>query len=485
MNRHALRRLRPIACLALAAALLAGALPAPAQEPEWREGFPKIPSDAARLYDIDMPPDDWLDGPVQYIILDLERDIWRDLETDEERRDFIAWFWARRDVDSRDEEHPFRLDFYSRVAFANERFHGFPRGWRGDRGHVIITLGRPTGGMRRVNLAGYGRCSAESGEQWTYYTQNMAFNSSMGEFSIIFMESRIGQYEICDPYMLGPGGWPDNVRRAFMFTNEAVVFDTVTEFGSDDAARPVDAVRTAVASTEPLSVPEARWGMSGAGSMVVVPMQIPLRDLLFEPGDNTLVATLIVDASLVGLGDQAGEQGQQQWKIELDAEASRGIGGSSVRTALALPAAPGGYSVSVRVVDPLSAKAWVWDGSVEIADEGSAVSSPLVGSTLVRLREGGEVALITPELPSVSRGGPVFAVAWVRGRTPDPRAVTVALAGVDGVVHELDGQAFWGSAAAGPLVYQATVPDLAAGMYTLTLVVAPDLEPVLARLRIE
>ena len=59
------------------------------------------------------------------------------------------------------------------------------------------------------------------------------------------------------------------------------------------------------------------------------------------------------------------------------------------------------------------------------------------------------------------------------------------LADADGQVYELQGQVFWGSDAAGPLVFQAQLPQLPGGMYTLTLVVAPDMEPVLARLKIQ
>ena len=95
--------------------------------------------------------DEWLRGPVDFIILDDERDQWKELETTEQRRAFIDWFWARRDVDLRDSRNPFKLSFYERVATANQRFRGFPRGWKSDRGLVWVIIDRPDAMGRRTS----------------------------------------------------------------------------------------------------------------------------------------------------------------------------------------------------------------------------------------------------------------------------------------------------------------------------------------------
>ena len=174
--------------------------------------------------------EEWADGPVSYVILPYELEEWKKLESDEHRRQFISWFWARRDLDTRDEGHEFRSGFYERVGYTNQRFHGFPRGWRSDRGRVFISLGPPNGGVTQIDLDGWGRCAAENGEMWTFYTNGMAFNAGFGEFRVIFVETRIGQYEVCEPSMMGIGGWPLDARRAMEMTNEAVITDTSTEF---------------------------------------------------------------------------------------------------------------------------------------------------------------------------------------------------------------------------------------------------------------
>ncbi len=477
---------RPMLAAALCATLLVPAGVAAAQQA--RE-FSDSPHEAATYFEgggIEL--EDWADGPVHYIMLPHELEEWKNLETDEHRQMFMVWFWARRDLDQRDDKHEFRTGFYERVAHANQRFHGFPRGWRSDRGRVHISLGPPSGGARPIDMQRWGRCSAERGEQWIYYTNNMAFNAQFGEFQVVFVETRIGQYEICEPSMMGVGGWPLDVRRAMEMTNEAVVVDTSTEFAIGRAAgRATVEIRETVARTEPLEVPLAEWGDDGVGGVVLVPVEMPLRDLLFEPGETTLVATLLVDVRLVAMGTNAGPSQRQEWAIEVGPDEAQAIAGGALRTALVIPAAEGGYSVQVRVLEPISGTAWTWEGPVEVRESGAAVSPPLVASNAVRLGESGGVALLGRATSRLRTGGPFSVVAWVRGMTPASDDVTVTLFGPDDspVVLEASEIAWESGGVAGPLLIQGEVPDLAAGEYILRLEVGGGQPPVETRVRIQ
>lgn len=473
--------------LLVLAVLLVGAGPA---TPAWaqKDEMPKSMELARRHYEEEWPIEDWDRGPVEYVMLDYERDTWKDLKTDELRKEFIEWFWGRRDLDTRDKARPFQDEFYRRVATANQRFHGFPRGWKSDRGRVFVTLGQPTGGMRRRQLRGFGRCSAPEGEWWTYRTNNMAFRSQMGEFHVIFVETRIGQYELCDPGMLGVGGIPTDLQTAFLFTNESAVVDTVTEFvpGGGVASTTV-AIRETVARTEPLAVPAETWGISGVAGAVLIPLEIPLRDLLFEPAGDELGATLRIDASLVGLDGDGELSGVQEWTVGLTAADASRIGGEALRTALLLRADPGGYAIGVRVLDPLSGAAFVWEGEVEISDSGSAISPLLIGRSLVRLRDGGEVGIIAGSEALLSAGDAFSVVSWLRGKVLDTAAVRLILVDSSGAEVEIaDLNAAWGSSApSGPLVVQAVLPAVAAGDYVLRLNVGDGDAPVEAGIRVE
>ena len=430
----------------------------------------------------------WADGPVHYIMLPYELDEWKKLDSDEHRRQFMSWFWARRDMDARDGSHEFRSGFYERVAYTNQRFRGFPRGWRSDRGRVFISLGPPSGGVTQIDLNNWGRCAAESGEMWTFYTNTMAFNAQFGEFQVIFVETRIGQYEVCEPSMMGVGGWPLDVRQAMEMTNEAIIMDTATEFAPGRASgRATVAIKETIARTEPLEVPLAEWGDDGIAGIVLVPIELPLRDLLFEPGDTTLVARLVVDARMVAMGTNEGPATRHEWAVELGMDDVQAIAGGALRTALVLPAQPGGYSVQVRVIEPISGTAWSWEGPVEVSDGGAAVSPPLVAAKMVQLSDAGEVALLGRATGRLSAGEPFTTVVWARGFVPVAEEVRVTIFDADDNEIVLDGlEISWGDgASAGPLIIHANAPAAAPGEYILRVEVGSGQAPVETRVRIQ
>jgi GWxTD domain-containing protein len=167
--------------------------------------------------------DGWMDGPVEYIVLDEERDIWKELKTTAERRAFIHWFWMRRDNDLREKGNPFKEAFYARVAEANDRFADFPRGWRSDRGRVFVTLGRPDS-IRGV----FGR--GASGTIWTYYTngRERGYVVPYGEMTVAFGQEGT-LYEIVGG-LGGRGSYPFYLLRAFQYTNEAAIINGNLEF---------------------------------------------------------------------------------------------------------------------------------------------------------------------------------------------------------------------------------------------------------------
>jgi GWxTD domain-containing protein len=64
----------------------------------------------------------WLAEDVPYIITRAEKEAFDKLTTNEERENFIATFWQRRDPDPDTEENEYREEFYERISYANEHF---------------------------------------------------------------------------------------------------------------------------------------------------------------------------------------------------------------------------------------------------------------------------------------------------------------------------------------------------------------------------
>jgi len=64
------------------------------------------------------------------------------LQTNEEREQFIEAFWQRRDPTPDTVENEFKEEHYRRIAYANERFASGIPGWRTDRGRIYIIWGK-------------------------------------------------------------------------------------------------------------------------------------------------------------------------------------------------------------------------------------------------------------------------------------------------------------------------------------------------------
>jgi GWxTD domain-containing protein len=154
--------------------------PAEKQQDSGKKKGDKPPDKAKNLKklqkELDTPYKKWLQEEVPYIISDEERAAFLQLQTNEEREQFIEAFWQRRDPTPDTVENEFKEEHYRRIAYANERFASGIPGWRTDRGRIYIIWGKPdeieshpTGGMyNRPDSEGGGQTSTYAFEQWRY-----------------------------------------------------------------------------------------------------------------------------------------------------------------------------------------------------------------------------------------------------------------------------------------------------------------------------
>lgn len=126
--------------------------------------------------ELETPYRKWLEEDVLYIITDEERRAFKNLQTDEEREQFIEQFWLRRDPTPDTMENEYKEEHYRRIAYANERFASGIPGWKTDRGRIYITFGppdeiesHPSGGTyERPWEEGGGTTSTYPFEKWRY-----------------------------------------------------------------------------------------------------------------------------------------------------------------------------------------------------------------------------------------------------------------------------------------------------------------------------
>ncbi len=92
----------------------------------------------------DKPSKDWYAGPVRYIITHQEVKAYKSLETELDRRNFIDWFWQRRDIEPSTSANEFRDRYQQRVFEATRMFGDTATpGWKTDMGKIYILVGPP------------------------------------------------------------------------------------------------------------------------------------------------------------------------------------------------------------------------------------------------------------------------------------------------------------------------------------------------------
>jgi GWxTD domain-containing protein len=106
----------------------------------------------------------WLNEDVAYIITENERNAFLQLNTDEERENFVEEFWLRRDPTPGTIENEFKEEHYRRIAYANEHFASRIPGWKTDRGRVYIQFGPPD----EIDSHPAGGAYERPTEDWTY-----------------------------------------------------------------------------------------------------------------------------------------------------------------------------------------------------------------------------------------------------------------------------------------------------------------------------
>jgi len=174
----------------------------------------------------------WLEEEVPYIISDEERSAFLQLQTNEEREQFIEAFWQRRDPTPDTVENEFKEEHYRRIAYANERFSSGIPGWRTDRGRIYIMWGPPDQIESHSAGSTYDRPMSEGGGQttvygfddWTYhYMEGIGQN-----ITIEFVDpTGTGEYHITmdpgekDAMSHVPGGGPSMLEQMGMSTQAA------------------------------------------------------------------------------------------------------------------------------------------------------------------------------------------------------------------------------------------------------------------------
>tara|TARA_B100001113_G_C21088176_1_gene613054 strand:- start:188 stop:1408 length:1221 start_codon:yes stop_codon:yes gene_type:complete len=125
---------------------------------------------------------------MNYILNIEERKELRNLKGSEKEK-FFKKVWAKRDPDVTTKDNELMIEYYKRVAFAEENFsRGVSGGWKSDMGMIYILFGKPDDILKSMNPQ-----QSYNYEKWYYFQINEEF-SFIDEFGF-------GDYRLRTPFM--------------------------------------------------------------------------------------------------------------------------------------------------------------------------------------------------------------------------------------------------------------------------------------------
>lgn len=318
----------------------------------------------------------WMEGPVQYIATEEERDVWRSLQATQERLQFIRLFWERRDPRVRGRANGFLEEFERRVAHADEEFGSGDRpGWKTLFGRVVLVLGPPDRVRREIDVAGI--VSDRPPILWTYDRRIPQWPPNE---DLLFVFQR-GRWRLMPPSPIGDGG-VDRARREL--ERATLIAELPTDFEQASQAtiqqtlvRPVDyreAIRPVEAS---VAFPDAAipfgWDASfGAFDddrrEVFLELTWRVESLIFHVVDGNFQTEMEVRATLSGRDGEPVAQDGDVFNVQLPVAELESRAGELVERSLSLAAPAGSWQLELVLEDRLLGYRTVYRDTLEVPE---------------------------------------------------------------------------------------------------------------------
>ena len=377
--------------------------------------------------ELESPYKKWMSEDVAYIISDEERKAFKQLNTDEERQNFVEEFWLRRDPTPDTEENEFKEEHYRRIAYANEHYASGIPGWKTDRGRIYIVYGppdeiesHPSGGTyERPMEEGGGETSTYPFEDWRYrYIEGIGTNvmiefvdtTMSGEYHMTMdpsekdallyvpgagltmyeqmgMACKTQRFQRTDGTHLGTGGMPlpesmDEFTRLETFAKlqappkvkfkdlEALVSETIRY------------------NTLPMKVRADYIKVTDSTILTNVTIQFDRKDLQYQQKDNISKATVNIYARITSIARRPINVFENVVSVEVPTELlAKAMDGVSIYQK-SVPLAPGMYRLNVVAKDIVGGNTSNYEMALNVPhyDEDKLSSSSLIlADTIERL----------------------------------------------------------------------------------------------------
>ena len=377
--------------------------------------------------ELESPYKKWMSEDVAYIISDEERKAFKQLNTDEERQNFVEQFWLRRDPTPDTEENEFKEEHYRRIAYANEHYASGIPGWKTDRGRIYIVYGppdeiesHPSGGTyERPMEEGGGETSTYPFEDWRYrYIEGIGTNvmiefvdtTMSGEYHMTMdpsekdallyvpgagltmyeqmgMACKTQRFQRTDGTHLGTGGMPlpesmDEFTRLETFAKlqappkvkfkdlEALVSETIRY------------------NTLPMKVRADYIKVTDSTILTNVTIQFDRKDLQYQQKDNISKATVNIYARITSIARRPVNVFENVVSVEVPTELlAKAMDGVSIYQK-SVPLAPGMYRLNVVAKDIVGGNTSNYEMALNVPhydDDKLSSSSLILADTIERL----------------------------------------------------------------------------------------------------
>lgn len=316
----------------------------------------------------------WMEGPVQYIATEEERELWESLESTQERLQFIRLFWERRDPRVRGRDNEFLQEFERRVAYAEEEFGSGDRpGWQTLFGRVVLVLGVPSRTRREIGLPA--SVSDRPPILWTY-DQRIPEWPPNEDLMFVFQR---GRWRLMPPSPLGDSG-VDQARRELERSTPIAELPEDFERATDETIeqtllQPVD-YREAIRQVEATVVfPDAEipfgWDasfgpVSGDRRQVTLELTWRTESLIFHVVDEEFQTDMEVRATLSGEDGEPVAEGNEIFNVTVPMDELESRAGELVERTLSFQAPPGDWQLEIVLEDRLLGYRTVYRDTLEV-----------------------------------------------------------------------------------------------------------------------
>jgi GWxTD domain-containing protein len=335
-------------------------LSAQLQQPAPADGDRKR-KEAALRGELETPYKKWLNEDVVYIITDEERNAFRQLQTDDEREQFIEQFWLRRDPTPDTVENEFKQEQYRRIAYANQHFPGAGPGWKSDRGRIYIMFGPPD--EIDAHPSGGVPAKAFPFEDWRYrYIQGIG-NDVMIEF---VDTAGSGEYHMTmDPSeknSIQPG-IPPAANNQFERLQQFIALQASPQVNLDDAIGKLPTYEML-----PMQVRVDYLRVTGSSVLANITVRFEARDLKIDRNSGKSNVTVMGEVRTMTRRPVA------TFKKSFETDAKAAAYQDSI------PLAPGPYRLKILARDAISARLGTYEVALDVPhfEEGKLASSSLI-----------------------------------------------------------------------------------------------------------